>query len=56
MSGCIFICILGIEIVKNEAKAQTTGFGKHRQGICPDGWHLPTNSRQNSPILLICIE
>lgn len=22
--------------------AQTSEFGKHRQGICPNGWHLPT--------------
>lgn len=27
---------------ESDAKAQTTDFSKRRQGICPDGWHLPT--------------
>ena len=27
---------------ESEAKAQKSGFSKLRQGICPEGWHLPT--------------
>ncbi|MBQ6732158.1 MAG: hypothetical protein IJR06_03450 [Paludibacteraceae bacterium] len=31
----------------SEAKEQTTAFGGTRQGICPNGWHVPSETEWN---------
>ncbi|MCQ2361379.1 MAG: hypothetical protein MJ009_07905 [Paludibacteraceae bacterium] len=31
-----------------DGKSQTTEFSGHRQGICPNGWHLPSESDWNA--------
>ncbi len=31
-----------------DAKAQTSSFSSNRQGICPNGWHVPTSAEWNT--------
>lgn len=33
---------------EDEVKAQTSSFKENRQGICPNGWHIPTSEESKS--------